>query len=146
MLLCIVGIGCTALPKDTFNSEILTSSRGEKIYINTLNWGLTGDDQMSIVSSGKNRLKQRADSLGVILGLEPFVYTFKNDSLTLYFDREITYRTKEHFRTVKIKYVCLDQKNYKKIRTKAYDNIEYHSVPITERDNYPSDMPKPASN
>jgi hypothetical protein len=145
LLLWILISGCTSLPNGTFNSEQLTSSKGEKIYINSLNWGVTDDYQMSIVSSVKNRLKKRSDSLGVISGLEPFVYTFKNDSLTLYFDRDISYRVKEQFRTIHISYVCLDQSKYRKIRMRAYSNEEYHSVPKTKRKTYPPEMPKPSS-
>jgi len=58
MFLVSVGLmavmSCSPGLDDTFNSEVLISNKGEKIYINTLNWGLTDDHQLSAISSDVN--------------------------------------------------------------------------------------------
>lgn len=140
ILFWVLVAGCTSLPEDTVNSEVLLSSKGEKIYIKTINWGATNDYQISIITTEKNKLQKRADSIGTVSGIEPFVYTFQNDSLTLYFDRENTYRINEPFRTVQVSYVVLNQKEFKKILIKASENNGYHSVPKAKKKTYPSDI------
>lgn len=140
-------ISCSSDTNGTFNTEELISSKQEKIYINTLNWGVTDDNQISAVSSDKNRLIEKADTLNTVKGLEPFIYTFKNDTLNLYFDGEVTYDVKEKFKTIKINLISLDKKEYQKSREKAYKNEEgYCTVPKRQQRDYPSDMPKPPSN
>lgn len=143
----IVNMGCSSDVKDTFNSEELISSKGERIYINTLNWGVTDDYQMSAISNNKDKVRERSDTLDVVKGLEPFIYTFKNDTLTLYFDGDVNYKTKSEFETIQVNYVSLSKKAYREIRTKAYNNEDgYCSVPKGKKTNYPPDMPKSTSN
>ncbi len=149
MLTVIVGLmavmSCSSNLDDTFNSEILVSSKLEKVYINTLNWGLTDDNQLSAISSNVNKLRRRSDTVGTLKGLEPFIYTFKGDTLSLYFDGKITYQVKDNFRTIPIKHIVLNKKEYEALRTKAYNNEEgYHSVPKRPTQaGLPADMPKP---
>jgi hypothetical protein len=138
-------LSCSPSLNDTFNSEELISSKGEKIYINSLNWGVTDDYQLSAVSNSKDKLQQRSDSLNVIRGLEPFIYTFNNDTLTLYFDNEVNYTIKDSFKTINVKYVALSKEEYRKVHEKSYRSNEYHSIPRRKDKNYPSDMPKPPS-
>lgn len=42
LLSALVLMGCSLSVSDDFKSETLVSSKGEKIYINSLNWGVTG--------------------------------------------------------------------------------------------------------
>ncbi|PWG77985.1 hypothetical protein DDR33_24620 [Pararcticibacter amylolyticus] len=144
----MVVMSCSSNLDDTFNSEVLVSSKLEKVYINTLNWGLTDDNQLSAISSNVDKLRKRSDTLGTVKGLEPFIYTFKTDTLSLYFDGEITYQVQDHFKTIHIKYIVLNKKEYRELRTKAYNNEEgYHSVPKRPTQvGLPADMPKPPSN
>lgn len=142
----IISQSCTPIISDTFNSEVLISSKEEKIYINTLNWGLTDDYQISAVSSNKNKVQKRSDTVNVVKGLEPFIYAFKNDTLTLYFDGDVTYYIGEKFNTIDVNYKSLNTIEYRILQEKAYKNKDgYYSVPKRVKQNYPSDMPKPPS-
>jgi hypothetical protein len=73
---------------DTFQSKKLVSSKGEKFYINTLNWGMTDDNQYTVISKDFNRLKERGDTIGGISGLTPFIYKFSNDTWRSFFQKE----------------------------------------------------------
>lgn len=125
----ITFISCTSSVQDTFNSKELVSSKGEKIYINSLNWGVTDDNQLTIISSNRERLKDRKDDANAAKGLEPFIFRFKNDSLHLYFLNERTYTINEKFKSINVSYVILGYKDYNRIRAKAYENDEYSAVP-----------------
>ncbi len=133
---------CSSTKKDTFNSIELTSSKGENIYINSLNWGVTDDNQITIISTNRERVKERTDTIDVVKGLEPFFYSFKNDSLKLFFNNEVSYALKENFKTIKVNYIVLSAEKYNKIRPKAYNNDGYFSIPRRVKTAYSSDMPK----
>jgi hypothetical protein len=135
----LLNIGCSPLIKDTFNSIELTSTKGEKIYINSLNWGATDDYQMTIISSNKKRIMIRKDTLDVVKGLEPFIYCFENDSLKLFFKEEITYAVKDTFSTIKIAYKILDNTDFYRARN---NSNRYHSVPALNDNIAPSEFPK----
>jgi hypothetical protein len=145
MLFFLLLFSCSSPVMDTFNSKELISSKGEKIYINSLNWGATDDNQITAISSDKEKVKERSDTLEAVKGLEPFIYSFKSDSLKLFFHNEITFEVKENFKTIHVSYIVLRAKEYNNIRQKAYNNDEYHSVPMREKNVYPSDMPKSPS-
>ena len=130
VLLLTFFVSCTPTIEDTFNSKELVSSRNEKIYVNSLNWGINDDYQMTTISSDKNKMRDRLDSAGAIKGFEPFIYSFENDTLTLIFDQKITYNIHEEFKTVAIKYTILNKKSYKKARKLAYENNNYYSIPL----------------
>lgn len=138
-------LSCSSAVKDTFNSVELISSKGEKIYVNSLNWGVTDDNQITAISGNKEKVKDRADTLYVTKGLEPFIYNFKTDTLKLFFNKEINYKCNEIFRTISVSYIVLGTKEYNDIRQKAYKNELYRTVPMREIVSYPSDMPKAPS-
>lgn len=143
----IISQSCTPIMNDTFNSEVLISSKMEKIYINTLNWGMTDDYQISAISSNRDKVQKRSDTRNTVRGLEPLIYVFKNDTLSLYFDGKVTYYIKEKFNTIHVNYKALNNAEYRFIQEKAYQNNDgYHLVPKRIKQNYPSDMPKPSSN
>ncbi len=135
--------GCSSSGNGTFNTEELVSSKQEKIYINTLNWCVTDNNQIFSVSSDRNKLLKKGDTLNAVKGLEPFIYTFKKDTLNLYFDGQVNYSITEKFKT----FIALDKKEFAKDREKVYKNEDgYCTVPKSKKKDYPSDMPKPPSN
>ncbi len=137
-LFFLLFVSCSSQFQDTFNSKVLKSSKGEKIYINSRNWGLTGDYQITAITSNKGKLKTRNDTIDIVKGLDPFIYNFKNDTLNLFFKNKISYELKETFRTINIKFIVLSNEEFYKARLKS-DN---HSVPENVEIDYPSDFPK----
>lgn len=122
--------GCSLGWRDTFNSTVLESSKNEKLYVNTLNWGVTDDHQISAISLDADKLRDRSDTLGSIEGLDPFIYRFKDDTLTLYFDGEANYHLSDEIKTIYVNYRALDKAQYNTTYLKAMHNIEeYRTVP-----------------
>lgn len=111
-------VGCIEV-HDTFRSTELVSSQGEKIYVNTLNWGMTDDNQYTIVSKNRDRLKSRKDTVGGIKGLAPFIYRFNNDTLYLFFPKEKSINVDDDLQSVQLFYVPLDNKEYMNMLNKA---------------------------
>ena len=128
--------------KDSFNSNVLISSKGEKIFVNSINWGVTDDYQLSVISKDSLRLKDRNDTIGTVQGLNPFIYEFNNDTLTLYFYNRISYKLNDKLNTITVLYKVVNDTEYLILTEKSYESDEYISVPISEKQTYPSDMPK----
>ncbi|MBG8556141.1 hypothetical protein [Hymenobacter guriensis] len=63
----------------------LVSSAGDTLYIKAYNWGLTGDHQISTISDTNVPIgwddQQRPE---MVKGLDPFLYRFAHDTLTVY--------------------------------------------------------------
>lgn len=144
-IICLILLGCGNVIEDSHNSEKLTSSRGETIYINSLNWGVTGDYQMTCISSNPKKLRDRTDTLDVVRGLHPFIYSFQNDSLKLFFIEKVNYQVKEQFKTINISYQTLTSSEYNDMVEKAVKNDGLHLVPSFAHVSDPPDMPKPPS-
>lgn len=122
-------IGCEGV-EDTYRRKELISSKGEKLYINTLNWGVTDDYQFTIVTKDMNKLKSRSDTLDAIKGLEPFIYKFSGDTLFLYASKEIKIAVQDSFQTIKIICDQVDHSNYMNLTYKAGQGVEgYQLVP-----------------
>lgn len=138
-------VSCSPAVDGTFNSIELISSKGEKIYVNSLNWGVTDDYQNTAISTNKDKVKQRADTIGTVKGIEPFFYSFNNDSLILIFNDKVSYKLKESFKTINVGYKVLNDKAYRSVRQKSYVNDGYYSIPKRNKIDYPSDMPQPPS-
>jgi hypothetical protein len=119
----------TSITDDSFNSKQLVSSKGEKIYINSINRGVTGDCQLSIISKNPHSLKEIDDTVGVVEGLDPFIYSFNNDTLTLFFYDSVHYKIKEKFKTIMVNYIVVSDSTYLLISEKALYNFGYFSVP-----------------
>ncbi|MEN5057829.1 hypothetical protein [Sphingobacterium kitahiroshimense] len=116
--------------KDTFRSKMLVSSKGEKLYINTLNWGVTDDNQYTIITKDAGRLKDRTDTINAINGLSPFVYRFQGDTLFVFYLEWKEIDTKERFESIKIDYNPLENREYMSIMNKAGKGEEgYQLVP-----------------
>lgn len=145
-LLIIIGItlflNCSNVNKDNFTSNKVISSKGEKIYINSLNWGVTNDYQMTAISSNPNKLHDRTDSINTVKGIDPFIYSFDNDTLNLFFQYKISYKTEENFKSVKIIYNVVDRKKFIEISEKANINKIYHKVPLRKEFDNDTDLPK----
>lgn len=115
---------------DTFRSKELISSKGEKIYINTLNWGVTDDNQYTVVSVDRNRLKERKDTIDGVYGLTPFIYKFSNDTLAVFFQKEKKIDFRQEFNTVEVKYFPLENRDYIELLSSAKKGEGgYHLVP-----------------
>ncbi|WP_201986891.1 hypothetical protein [Hymenobacter rubidus] len=63
----------------------LVSSKGDTLYVKAYYWGLTNDKQLSTVADTDEPIgwgnQRRAD---IVVGLDPFLYRFAQDTLTLY--------------------------------------------------------------
>jgi len=126
--LLVFCLGCENPLTDDYKCKTLTSSKGEKIYVKSINWGVTGDYQRSIITKSTKKLTVRTDTIGSIEGYEPFIYHFKNDTLTLFFYDYVTYRIKEKFKTISVNYLVLNDDEFLSIQDKI-DNKYYFSVP-----------------
>lgn len=116
--------------KDTFRSKILVSSKGEKLYINTLNWGVTDDNQYTIITKDAGRLKNRTDTVSAINGLSPFVYRFRGDTLSIFYLEWKEIDIKERFKSIFIDLNPLENRQYMNIINKAGKGEEgYQLVP-----------------
>ncbi len=135
--------GCFPKITEDVISRELVSSKGEKIYINTINWGVTGDHQLSTITKNKKRLTKSLDTIDAVRGLDPFVYSFNHDTLRLYFDCGIRYVPKEKFETIVVEVFECGLYEYKELRKKAFDNNGYYNVPVRKEIVYPPDMPLP---
>ncbi len=126
----------------SFESTELISSGGEKIYINSINRGVTGDHQRSVVTDNKNKLKDNDDTSETINGLEPFIYSFNNDTLELFFNGSQTYVVGHQFKTITITYTVLSNPEYGRLISRTINNDGYFAVPRRRNVEHP-DMPKP---
>jgi len=133
----IVFNSCAITSNDEIVSTELISSKGERVYIISNNWGVTGDHQISTVTKNKDKLRDEIlDTAGCIRGLNPFEYRFSNDTLTLYFRNKVRYHIKEQFETITIQYKIMGADYYRNRDT------SFHSVPESEVQTA-SGMPKP---
>lgn len=124
-------VACSHTVNNTsFNSNVLISSKGEKIFVNSINWGVTGDYQLSVISKDSLRLKDRNDTIGTVQGIKPFIYEFKNDTLTLYFFNRVSYELQDKLNTIEIVYKVVSDSEYSKLSQKSDEKIRYFSVPI----------------
>lgn len=141
----IIVTSCSSITNDTFNSRELISTTGEKIYINSLNWGMTNDYQLTVISKNKDRLKKRTDSLNTIKGIDPFIYSFNNDTLKLFFNKKKSYNVKDEFNSIKVVYSNLTREEFIGISEKANNNQLFYKVPMMKLDNKDSLLPKAPS-
>lgn len=120
---------CEPVLKDTFTSKKLVSSKGESLFINSINWGGTGDRQLSNISKNEKKLRERVDSVATVKGLDPFIYSFSNDSLNLFFNDEVSYVAPDSFQSITITYHALSKKQWNNLYRMAIENNGYHTVP-----------------
>lgn len=111
-LLVILLYTSCVVNKDDFRSLSLVSSKGEKLYINTLNWGVSGDSQLTSITHDPNTLLEGRDTTNTVSGLQPFMYNFSNDTLSICYNGEVDYRTTDDFKSITILYFSLDNPRY----------------------------------
>ncbi|AOM79940.1 hypothetical protein [Pedobacter steynii] len=64
---------------------ILSQDKKSTIYIKTKNWGVTGDHQLTVVSTSPEKEFESDSTKEIIFkGLEPFLYKSNKDTLFLY--------------------------------------------------------------
>jgi hypothetical protein len=116
--------------EDTHKSKELVSSTGEKIYINTLNWGITDDNQYTVISKDVNRLRARSDTLNAVKGFSPFVYRFNRDTLSIYYLAWKDIKVSDSLQSIKIAYHPLQNKEFMDIMLKvSKGEYGYNLVP-----------------
>jgi hypothetical protein len=143
LILTFLLFGCGTKLVGTFKSSKLTSSQGESIFVNSLNWGVTDDSQLTSISVDSLKLKNNRDTLGTVYGLNPFIYSFNNDSLTLFFYDTISYKIIDNFQTISVNYIIVNSSEFLKLNEKALNNQGFYSVPDVKNIAYPKDMPLP---
>jgi len=68
----------------TYNRVELVSEDYHKLYIKSKNWGVTGDNQLTMISTEDEREFEIDSTKQIIFnGLEPFLYKVSNDTLFL---------------------------------------------------------------
>lgn len=140
----IIIIACTnGFVGQQFNQIDIVSNRGEHIYISTINSGVTSDKQFTIISEDKILNGDDFDKTKSIKGLDPFIYSFSNDQLNLYFRNDIRYQVPFKPKSIKVQYFVLDNRDYVELYKKTFDNKQYHSVPNNSGKNGYPNMPKP---
>ena len=115
-LIPLLLLSCISNVHDTFNSIVLESSKGEKLYINSLNWGATDDTQITTITSDKEKLRKRTDTIDIVRGVEPFIYSFRDDTLELFFENEVTHFFNENLKTIHLHYTTLRTSDYNKMK------------------------------
>lgn len=119
--------GCNVV-EDTLNTKELVSSTGEKVYINTLNWGVTDDNQYTVIAKDKNRLKTRSDTLNTMKGLSLFVYRFHRDTLSFFYLKWKEVKVSDSLQSIKLAYYPLDNKEYMRLLNKAGKKEDGYSL------------------
>ncbi|MBS1507079.1 MAG: hypothetical protein JSS79_10575 [Bacteroidetes bacterium] len=68
----------------TYNRVELVSVSKDKLYIKSKNWGVTGDHQLTVISTeDEGEFKIDSTKQIIFIGLEPFLYKVSNDTLFL---------------------------------------------------------------
>lgn len=137
-------ISCSnELGSQQLNQSEIVSSKGEKIYISTINLGVTGDKQFTVITNKKIKDLKDFDKTNSLKGLDPFIYSFSNDTLNLYFRNSVRYKVPFNPESIKIDYFELNNADYVELYKKTFEDKLYHSVPKQNRSvSYPN-MPKP---
>lgn len=129
------------LGSQQLNQSEIVSSKGERIYISTINLGVTGDKQFTIITNKKIIDIKDFDKTNSLKGIDPFIYSFSNDTLNLYFRNSVRYRVPFNTESIKIDYFELNNADYVELYKRSFDNKLYHSVPNNSSIGYPN-MPK----
>lgn len=95
-----------------YRCATLVSSSQERFYVKTYSWGLTGDRQLSTLSRENTPLgfEDQGNPM-VVEGLEPFLYRFANDTLTLY-SRSALPSFPLHGSSIIVRYELVDNARY----------------------------------
>lgn len=91
---------------------------------------MTSDGQTSTITKNRDKLKYKMETVDVVYGLEPFIYKFQNDTLTLVFNDTITYKVSDTFTTIVVQYQKVSDLQYMDFMHKAINNDIFHCVPL----------------
>lgn len=82
----LIIVSCEPKLGPDYRTTCLKSNTVGKIFIKSVNWGITGDKQLTIITTDKKTDVWRAseDENYIYDGLEPFTYRQSNDSLIIY--------------------------------------------------------------
>lgn len=137
-------ISCSnELGSQQLNQNEIVSSKGEKMYISTINLGVTGDKQFTLITNKKIADVKDFDKANSLKGLDPFIYSFSNDKLNLYFRNSIRYKIPFNTESIKVDYFELNNADYIELYKKTFENKLYHAVPNHSSSNEYLNMPKP---
>ena len=68
----------------TYKRVEVVSADNQKLYIKSMNWGVTGDSQLTVITTDEEREFQIDSTRQIIFhGLEPFLFSVSNDTLFL---------------------------------------------------------------
>ena len=113
----------------SFVSNHFTNSKGNTIYINHRGWGVGGDITCTKISSDSNALNEHPLQFNnAIFGISPFDFSFRNDTLFLYFDDPKLYMPKGKFKGFILHYV-LSEDIQPDIDKKLLRRISHRFVP-----------------
>jgi hypothetical protein len=138
-------LSCQESNNEIYHNRKLVSKKGETIYVRSVNWGLTGDSQLSIITKDSLADLSSENNRDIVKGLDPFLYSFHKDTLTLYFYNTVTYRIKEKFSTIKVSYKKIQGAEYNLLRKSDKFGKVIFSVPFYEDTKTPQGFPKPGN-
>jgi hypothetical protein len=109
----------------------LVSSKKEILYVKTYNWGINGDSQISTLASDDTPIgfEDKGKST-VVSGLEPFIYRFAQDTLTLY-SRSPLPAFPLHCSSITVRYEVVDNPRYMDLHL-LLRRKPYYSVPESQ--------------
>lgn len=131
------------LGSQQLNQSEIISSKGERVYISTINSGVTGDKQFTVITNKKITNLKDFDKANSLKGLDPFIYSFSNDTLNLYFRNTVRYKVPFRTESIKVDYFELNNADYIELYKKTFENKLYHSVPNHNNSGGYPNMPKP---
>jgi hypothetical protein len=110
----------------------LESSTGEKLFIVGEIRGVGADHQYTGIYNERKSI----DLNDCVYGLAPFIYSFRNDTLSLFFyHTAVKYPVKEKFESIKFNYVVISNEDeWLRIQSKAQLNDYYYNVPNSIND------------
>ena len=127
-LLCLFSTASCSDESDDYQVSKLVSSKGDALYVKSYNWGVTGDKQISTISDNGDPLNfEEKDEPRVVKGLDPFIYRFEHDTLTIY-SRTAINRFLVHCPSIVIQYKHVDNPDYMDLCQLMGDK-SYHLVP-----------------
>jgi hypothetical protein len=129
--------------ENDFNSIELSSSQKERLYINSVNWGVTADKQLTIVSKDKNKLKHGLDTGGCIYGLNPFIFKFSGDTLYLFHLGKKKIPIADKFNSIYVSDNSINNSKFSELSEMAMQNEKFHLVPEKKHNQYPQSMAIP---
>jgi hypothetical protein len=135
-------VSCQNKQENEVIKEELKSSKGEIIYVCSINSGVTGDNQLTAISGTPLSLED-FKKISPVRGLDPFVYSFSDDILTLYFRNKINYKIPFTFRSIIVKYYALNNAEFGQLFKNTFESKDFYAVPNNKNNKGFLGMPLP---